>query len=50
MGTRCVVLHQVLLNHNIKHEYYVGGYGGKDNRDLIPLDLAKQANRQHRDH
>jgi len=30
MGKRCVVLHDVLTNHNIKHEYYVGGHGGHD--------------------
>ncbi|MGC9971616.1 MAG: alpha/beta hydrolase-fold protein [Bryobacteraceae bacterium] len=30
MGARCVALHQALLDHKIKHEYYVGGYGGHD--------------------
>jgi enterochelin esterase-like enzyme len=30
MGARCVALHEALLKHNIKHEYYVGGYGGHD--------------------
>jgi len=30
IGERCVVLHDVLLKHNIKHEYYVGGYGAHD--------------------
>lgn len=30
MGERCVALHKALLNHNITHEYYVGGYGGHD--------------------
>jgi enterochelin esterase family protein len=30
MGARCVALHQALLNHKIKHEYYVGGNGGHD--------------------
>jgi enterochelin esterase-like enzyme len=30
MGARCVALHRALLNHNIKHEYYVGGYAGHD--------------------
>jgi enterochelin esterase family protein len=30
MGTRCVALHNALLNHKITHEYYVGGYGGHD--------------------
>jgi enterochelin esterase family protein len=30
MGKRCQVLHEALANHNIKHEYYVGGYGGHD--------------------
>jgi enterochelin esterase family protein len=29
-GTRTVVLHEALLKHNIKHEYYVGGDGGHD--------------------
>jgi enterochelin esterase family protein len=30
MGERCAALHQALLNHNIKHEYYVGGTGAHD--------------------
>jgi enterochelin esterase-like enzyme len=30
MGERCVVLHNALASHNIKHEYYVGGYAGHD--------------------
>jgi enterochelin esterase-like enzyme len=30
MGARCVALHQALTNHNITHEYYVGGNGGHD--------------------
>ncbi len=30
LGARCVALHQALLNHKIKHEYYVGDYGGHD--------------------
>jgi enterochelin esterase family protein len=30
MGERCVALHQALLKHNIKHEYYVGGAGAHD--------------------
>ena len=30
MGERCVALHEALLNHDIKHEYYVGGYAGHD--------------------
>lgn len=30
MGERCVVLHNALAHHNIKHEYYVGGYAGHD--------------------
>jgi enterochelin esterase family protein len=30
IGTRCVALHEALLNHKITHEYYVGGYGGHD--------------------
>jgi enterochelin esterase family protein len=30
MGDRCVALHKALLNHNIKHEYYVGGHAGHD--------------------
>jgi enterochelin esterase-like enzyme len=30
MGARCIALHDALDKHNIKHEYYVGGYGGHD--------------------
>ena len=30
LGARAVALHEALQNHNIKHEYYVGGYGGHD--------------------
>lgn len=30
LGKRCIALHEALLNHQIKHEYYVGGYGGHD--------------------
>jgi enterochelin esterase-like enzyme len=30
MGERCVALHNALVKHNIKHEYYVGGSGGHD--------------------
>jgi enterochelin esterase-like enzyme len=30
MGGRVVALHEALLRHNIRHEYYVGGYGGHD--------------------
>jgi enterochelin esterase family protein len=30
MGERCVALHKALLNQNLAHEYYVGGYGGHD--------------------
>jgi enterochelin esterase family protein len=30
MGARCLILHEALLKHGIKHEYYVGGYGGHD--------------------
>jgi enterochelin esterase family protein len=30
MGERCEALHQALLNHKIKHEYYVGGSGAHD--------------------
>jgi enterochelin esterase-like enzyme len=30
IGTRCIALHEALLNHKITHEYYVGGYGGHD--------------------
>jgi enterochelin esterase-like enzyme len=30
IGARCVALHEALLKHGIKHEYYVGGYGGHD--------------------
>ncbi|ASB48756.1 esterase [Alkalitalea saponilacus] len=27
---RCQALHEALANHNIKHEYYIGGHGGHD--------------------
>lgn len=30
IGKRCVMLHEALANHNIRHEYYVGGHGGHD--------------------
>lgn len=30
IGKRCIALHEALTKHNIKHEYYVGGYGGHD--------------------
>lgn len=30
MGERVLALHNALLNHNITHEYYVGGNGGHD--------------------
>ncbi|MFC1551178.1 esterase [Candidatus Latescibacterota bacterium] len=30
MGARSVALHDALSNHNITHEYYVGGHGGHD--------------------
>ncbi len=30
MGDRSEALRRVLVNHNIKHEYYVGGSGGHD--------------------
>jgi len=30
MGLRCVALHEALLKHDVKHEYYVGGYTGHD--------------------
>jgi len=30
MGQRCVALHEALLKHDVKHEYYVGGYTGHD--------------------
>ena len=30
MGQRCLALHDALDKHKIKHEYYVGGYGGHD--------------------
>jgi enterochelin esterase-like enzyme len=30
MGARCVALHEALLKHGIKHEYYIGGYAGHD--------------------
>jgi enterochelin esterase family protein len=30
LGERSVSLHQALLNHEVEHEYYVGGHGGHD--------------------
>jgi enterochelin esterase family protein len=30
MGARCLALHEALLKHNIKHEYYVGGGNAHD--------------------
>lgn len=30
LGERSMALHTALLNHNIAHEYYVGGHGGHD--------------------
>jgi enterochelin esterase-like enzyme len=30
MGERCVALHEALVRHNVRHEYYVGGHGGHD--------------------
>jgi enterochelin esterase-like enzyme len=30
IGKRCVVFHESLVKHNIKHEYYVGGNGRHD--------------------
>jgi len=30
MGNRCVALDEALTNHNIEHQYYVGGHGGHD--------------------
>ncbi len=30
MGQRCVALHEALLKHKVRHEYYVGGHGGHD--------------------
>ncbi|MBN1927548.1 MAG: esterase [Prolixibacteraceae bacterium] len=30
MGRRCIALSEALTNHNIEHEYYVGGHGGHD--------------------
>jgi enterochelin esterase-like enzyme len=30
LNARCVALHEALVKHNIKHEYYVGGYGAHD--------------------
>jgi enterochelin esterase-like enzyme len=30
IGVRCVALHEALLKHDVKHEYYVGGYTGHD--------------------
>lgn len=29
-NVRCQALHDALTNHNIEHEYYVGGHGGHD--------------------
>lgn len=29
-GNRCLALHEALVSHNIRHEYYVGGYSGHD--------------------
>lgn len=30
MSARVLALHEALIKHNIKHEYYVGGYAGHD--------------------
>ena len=30
LGERCVALRKALEEHNITHDYYVGGYGGHD--------------------
>jgi enterochelin esterase family protein len=30
MGQRCLVLHEALVKHNIKHQYYAGAHGGHD--------------------
>lgn len=30
MGQRAVALHEALEKHGVRHEYYVGGYGGHD--------------------
>jgi enterochelin esterase family protein len=30
LGKRSIALHDALTNHNIKHEYYVGGHGAHD--------------------
>ncbi len=30
LGQRTIALHNALINHNIKHEYYVGGHGAHD--------------------
>jgi enterochelin esterase-like enzyme len=30
IGARCVALREALVKHNVKHEYYVGGYAGHD--------------------
>lgn len=30
LGARCVALHEALLKHDIRHEYYVGGQGAHD--------------------
>jgi enterochelin esterase-like enzyme len=29
-GERCVALHEALTRHQVRHEYYVGGYAGHD--------------------
>ena len=48
LGARCVALHQALLNHNIKHEYYVGGtrrprLGHMASPALLPLSAEPVA-------
>ncbi len=30
MGARCQKLHEALDNHNVEHEYYIGGHGAHD--------------------
>lgn len=30
LGERAAALHRALLKHGVRHEYYVGGYGGHD--------------------
>ena len=30
LGERCAALHEALVNHDVEHEYYVGGHGGHD--------------------